>query len=152
MSSLANAAARTEILTRLNSLQVGSSRQWGKMTTSEMLCHLHDSFLVSFGEKQVSAATGFLQRTVIKYIALQVSLPWPKNVQTRPELMQGHGGTAPQQFEQDRARLAATIQRFCVPDPKLGTAPHPIFGPMTLNEWMRWGYRHCDHHFRQFGV
>jgi hypothetical protein len=117
-----------------------------------MLCHLHDSFLVSFGEKHVSPATGFLQRTVIKFIALKVSVPWPKNVQTRPELMQGQGGTAPEQFEQDRARLAATIQRFCAPDPKLGAAPHPIFGPMTISEWMRWGYLHCDHHFRQFGV
>ena len=152
MSSLADAAARAEILTRLKNLRADSPRQWGKMTASEMLCHLNDSFLVSFGEKHVSPATGLFQRTVIKYVALNVSLPWPKNVETRPELTQGRGGTAPQPFEEDRARLAATIRRFCVPDPKLGTASHPIFGPMTLKEWMRWGFLHCDHHFRQFGV
>jgi len=31
-------------------------------------------------------------------------------------------------------------------------APHPAFGPMTRREWMTWGYRHADHHFRQFGI
>ena len=122
------------------------------MTPSEMLCHLHDSFLVSFGEKHVSPATGLFQRTVIKYVAFNLPMKWPKNVQTRPELMQGQGGTTPQQFQEDRARLAATIARFSVPDPKVGTASHPIFGTMTIAEWMRWGYLHCDHHFRQFGI
>jgi Protein of unknown function (DUF1569) len=29
--------------------------------------------------------------------------------------------------------------------------PHPIFGPMTAKDWMRWGYLHADHHLRQFG-
>jgi hypothetical protein len=48
--------------------------------------------------------------------------------------------------------LEKTLERFWTPDPKLGTVPHPIFGRMTLDEWMRWGYRHCDHHFRQFGA
>jgi hypothetical protein len=152
MSSLANAAARAEILARLQSLHVDSPRQWGKMTVTEMLCHLHDSFLVSLDEKHVSPATGLFHRTVIKFVAIHVPMRWPRNVETRPELKQGQGGTSPRQFEEDRARLAKTLERFCVPDPKLGTAPHPIFGPMTLDEWMRWGYRHCDHHFRQFGA
>jgi hypothetical protein len=31
-------------------------------------------------------------------------------------------------------------------------ARHPIFGELTEREWMRWGYLHTDHHFRQFGV
>ena len=29
---------------------------------------------------------------------------------------------------------------------------HPIFGPMTLRAWMRWGYLHVDHHLRQFSA
>ena len=28
---------------------------------------------------------------------------------------------------------------------------HPMFGPMTAADWMRWGYLHADHHLRQFG-
>ena len=29
---------------------------------------------------------------------------------------------------------------------------HPIFGPLTTSQWMRWGYLHVYHHLRQFGV
>jgi hypothetical protein len=28
---------------------------------------------------------------------------------------------------------------------------HPIFGPMSKADWLRWGYLHMDHHLRQFG-
>ena len=28
---------------------------------------------------------------------------------------------------------------------------HPMFGPMSAADWMRWGYLHADHHLRQFG-
>lgn len=29
---------------------------------------------------------------------------------------------------------------------------HPGFGRMSQSDWLRWGYRHVDHHLRQFGV
>ena len=29
---------------------------------------------------------------------------------------------------------------------------HPFFGALTREEWMIWGYRHTDHHLRQFAV
>ena len=31
------------------------------------------------------------------------------------------------------------------------TEEHPIFGAMSVKDWMRWGYLHADHHLRQFG-
>jgi len=27
---------------------------------------------------------------------------------------------------------------------------HPIFGPMSRSDWLRWAYLHMDHHLRQF--
>jgi hypothetical protein len=88
----------------------------------------------------------------MKYVALQVPMRWPKNVPTLPEMEQGVGGTCPSDFETDRKSLMQTLNRFCVPDPGLGKYPHPMFGMMSVDEWLRWGYLHCDHHFRQFGV
>lgn len=32
------------------------------------------------------------------------------------------------------------------------TMSHPIFGKLSAGERGRWGYRHLDHHGRQFGV
>jgi Protein of unknown function (DUF1569) len=42
------------------------------------------------------------------------------------------------------------MERFAQPSAAERPA-HPIFGRMTEEEWMRWGYLHVDHHLRQFG-
>ena len=41
------------------------------------------------------------------------------------------------------ARFAAGDARYAV---------HPFFGPLTKDEWLIWGYRHTDHHLRQFAL
>lgn len=152
MSTFASDAGRRNVADRLLRLRPDATPLWGKMTAPQMICHLNDSFLTSFGEKEVSSVAGLFQRTVMKWFALHVPAHWPKNVPTRPEVAQGIGGTCPSDFLSDRAMLLQTIERFCTPDAQLGRHPHPIFGNMTLAEWMRWGYLHSDHHLRQFGL
>jgi len=46
------------------------------------------------------------------------------------------------------------MQRLFIERVKGGAegAAHPLFGRLTTAEWGRWGYRHMDHHLRQFGV
>ena len=117
-----------------------------------MLCHLSDSFLACMAERQVSAATGILQRTVIKFGALYAPIKWPKGFPTRPEMEQGVGGTTPIEFERDRSTLVKTIERFWCPDRDRTRSPHPVFGELRDHEWLRWGYLHVDHHLRQFGL
>lgn len=152
MSTLADAAARTRIVARLTSLRADAVPLWGRMTAPQMICHLNDSFLTSFGEKEVSPARSPLPRPVIKWFALYFPAKWPQNVATRPEVQQGVGGTCPVDFVDDRAALIQTIERFCTPDAAVGRYPHPIFGRMSVPDWLRWGYLHVDHHLRQFGV
>ena len=120
------------------------------MSVHQMVCHLDDSYKCPLGEKYASPATGLLQRTLVKTVALNSPLPWPKGVPTRPEMEQGKGGSPPVDFRQDLASLLTTFDRFCdgLPTPCL---PHPVFGAMTAKNWMRWGYLHADHHLRQFG-
>jgi len=120
------------------------------MSANQMICHLYDSYLAALGEKHVSSAAGFLQRTILKWIALKLPAKWPKGIATRPEVEQGVGGTPPTDFEQDRAELISVFNRFCDESANL-SAPHPIFGHMSREEWLRWGYLHADHHLRQFG-
>jgi hypothetical protein len=59
-------------------------------------------------------------------------------------------GTRPAAFDADRAQLLIAMRRFVAPDARY--APHPMFGPMTRQEWMTWTFRHVDHHLRQFGA
>ena len=150
MKTLSNNSDRQEIETRIERLSPTDVAHWGKMSVHQMVCHLNDSYLYALGEKQASFQSGLFQRTVMKWFALEVPLRWPRGVPTRPEMEQGKGGTKPVEFSQDRAALAASLNRFCdqLPQPAL---QHPTFGPMTPADWLRWGYLHADHHLRQFG-
>jgi hypothetical protein len=152
MKDMSDPTVRHSVCERLSRLQPDTRALWGRMTSSQMVCHLNDSFLACLGEKEVSPATGLLQRTVMKWFALNVPIPWPKGLKTRPEVEQGAGGTAPTDFSRDRDELFRTIERFCCPDPALGSHPHPFFGLMSTQEWLRWAYLHTDHHLRQFGL
>jgi hypothetical protein len=151
VQSLSTAAGRQNISNRFSLLSPQDTARWGTMSVHQMICHLDDSYKVALGEKYASPATGFLQRTLLKRLALHAPLPWGKGFPTRPEIEQGKGGGSPPiEFRQDLDSLLLTFGRFCdaLPTPHL---PHPVFGPMTANNWMRWGYLHADHHLRQFG-
>jgi len=138
-----------EVILRLGHVRPDSRRQWGKMTPHEMLCHLSDSFLAVLGERPASSHETWLSRTVVKYIALHTSMPWPHGVQTRPEVDPRRNGTKPLEFERDRTKVVELVHRFVLPESRC--CAHPIFGTMTRDEWLLWGYGHVDHHLRQFG-
>jgi|SRR5499426_2877263 len=152
MKSFLNQADKKVILERLSKLRLDSHRRRGRMTSHQMICHLSDSFKSRLGEKEISSISNPLTRTVVKWIALYAPLPWPRGVKTRPEADQEIGGTQPDDFESDRRRLVALIERFIAPAKDTEFHPHPLFGDMSEAEWMRWGYLHCDHHLRQFGA
>jgi hypothetical protein len=137
MRTLESKSDRESIAARISALSPSDQRMWGKMSAHQMVCHLCDSYKLGLGEKSVSMATGFLERTLIKFIALRAPMKWPHGTPTRPEVEQGVGGTAPVEFERDRGQLLSIIDRFCDGGPNLAI-PHPFFGTLTRQEWMRW--------------
>lgn len=150
MKSLANNADVAELQQRISRLRADTPRQWGRMSPHQMVCHLNDSFMIATGERVASPATGFRERTIIKWLALYLPVPWPKGIPTRPEVDQFGCGTAPSDFDRDRAFLSSIIDR--VINERIDGNSHPIFGPMSRGLWLRWGYLHTDHHLRQFGL
>ena len=148
--SLKDPAHIEEIAARLRRLEPTSPRQWGKMTPHEMLCHLADAFHATLGERQITSVETALQRTLVKWIALHTSIPWPKGIPTTPEVDPHRLGTKPVEFERDRTEVIALVRRFASPDANYGR--HPAFGAMTREEWLLWAYGHPDHHLRQFGL
>ena len=141
---------QAEILERLASLRAESPRRWGKMSSHQMIVHLRDAFLCPLGEKAASTARVPVPRAVMKFGALYFPMKWPKGVPTRPEMEQGVGGTLPAEYGGDLEKLVVVMDRF-VQAREFGVV-HPIFGEMSGKDWMRWGYLHCDHHLRQFGL
>jgi hypothetical protein len=135
---------------RLLTLTPDTNRRWGTMTPHEMICHLTDSYRTATGEHEVSHVETLASRTIVRLIALHTPLPWPQGVPTRPEVDPKRQGTRPDDFARDRDRLAHIIRTFA--EPRDAYSRHPFFGSLSRREWMLWGYRHADHHFRQFGI
>ena len=152
MKTLARQRDAAEILARLENLRPESARRWGKMSSHQMVCHLIDAFHMMTGEKAVSHATGLVQRTILKWTVLYLPLPWPKGVLTRPEIDQEFDGRLPCDFQADVRELEALVRIIAAQQRSFDRQLHPIFGRMSEAGWLRWGYLHVDHHFRQFGA
>jgi hypothetical protein len=140
------------LLDRLQRIRPETRAIWGRMNAHQMVCHLRDSFGLAMGDKTASEDINFFNRTLIKWVALYAPFPWPQGVPTRPEMDQLRGGTPPVEFSRDKAALAAAIERFARQPNTFQFSRHPTFGELTRWEWIRWGYLHADHHFRQFGM
>ena len=95
--------------------------------------------------------TGIIERSIFRYLALHLPVRWAHGYPTLPELLEGAPGVQPGDFAEDRVRTLHAFDQFLISGSQAGR-PHPIFGPLTRWEWMRWGYLHADHHLRQFGL
>ena len=103
-----------------------SVRRWGRMSAHQMVCHLSDSLRMGMGEKPVSDATGLLQRTIVKWIAVWAPLPWPAGILTRPEIDQELAGTRPVDFATDLARLEALLVSSTAQTRSFAAAPSDL--------------------------
>ena len=157
MKSLYQQHRFEEIAQRLDSLRPDSPRQWGRMTPNGAVCHLSDAFKMVLGERTRQPDPDgprfdtFRNRVIGRIYALSTPLPWPKGVPTSPGVDQDKEGSPPGVFEEDIADLHAVLTRFQDRDGR-DMVPHIAFRQLTRGEWGRWGYRHMDHHLRQFGA
>ena len=152
MKTIFRAADHAALEARLDRLRPASPRRWGRMSPQQAVCHLTDSFRIVLGDRETAfRADGLLNRTVGRVLALTLPVPWPKGLPTSPEADQEAAGTPPGAFDDDVAALRIWMARFREQGGR-GLAPHVALGPLTPAEWGRWGYRHVDHHFRQFGA
>ncbi len=152
MKTLSRTRDRAELLQRLKNVHPESIRRWGRMSAHQMVCHLIDAFHMATGEKPVSHDTSVLRRTIVKWMVLYLPMRWPAGILTRPELDQEVGGRRPVNFETDVAELEALMGVITAQTRRFAWQVHPIFGPMSEADWLRWAYLHMDHHLRQFGA
>jgi hypothetical protein len=118
------------------------------MTVVQMVRHVGQSYEVALGERTVGPIKG-LPPVVMKLAALRSGFRWPQNVETTPELKRAMG----EETEGGFVELvgAAVSKMEALASGSRCADGHPMFGRMTAEDWMRWGYLHADHHLRQFG-
>ena len=148
MRSILNEADRGDIRRRVQSLSVSSTRRWGSMDVVGMLQHLRLSARMTVGELPVASANKrVFQVFPLKHLILYV-LPFPKGAPTATELKPVDATS----FEEERDAVLDLLERIGT-GPREGAAPaHPLFGPLTWQEWGVATYKHVDHHLRQFGA
>ena len=158
MKSIYRPADFDGLTARLDALAPDSSRQWGRMSPHGAVCHLTDALRLIMGERDrtVQFATNRslgarIKAGLARVYALTSHLPWPKGVPTSGSADQERDGTQPGDWHEDMTTLLGAMERFRDRGGR-DLPPHIMFGPLSSGEWGRWGYRHVDHHLRQFGA
>lgn len=145
--SLWNAEARQELLDRLARLKPDARQLWGGMNAPQMLAHLVDWMQMAKGELRTKEKRLPLRYPMVKQLVIYW-LPFPRGVPTAPELI----GREASDWAGEYAAVCRHVESFEKLDQKSGWPVHPAFGKLTPRAWGVLGYRHIDHHLRQFGV
>ena len=117
------------------------------MTAPQMLAHLADWMLMASGEIKTEPIKRVLRYPPLKQLAIYW-LPFPRGVQTAPELL----GRLPREWSVEYASVRQRVEAFEELYLRTRWPDHPVFGKMTPKAWGVFAYRHTDHHLRQFGV
>ena len=150
MKTIFDRTAYTEISGRLESLQPGAQRKWGKMTAAQMLEHTARAAEMATGKRPLKQA--FLGR-MIGWIFRKDFVgekPFSKNAPTGPDFIVT---ALDPDFKNGKARLKAVLgELHALGEKGCDGNVYAFFGPMTGAEWGVTQYKHVDHHLRQFGA
>lgn len=149
MKNLFQPEAVDELVSRIDTLQPASPRQWGKMDVAQMMAHCSAALDMASG--RMSRPLIFIGRLIGPFVKpiYTNEKPFSKNSPTDEKLM-----IADQRdFARERDQLKLKIRHFHQGGEAQCTQhPHPFFGALTPQQWSRGMYKHLDHHLRQFGV
>jgi hypothetical protein len=141
-------AARDALIRRVEKLAPDAQPRWGRMNAGEMLAHVLLGMRLAAGEFETRQRKGPfrywpLKHLFVYWVPFPRSAPAPREVVTRGKAVDWDAN-----FEQLRTTLAS----FPETAPKTQWPLHPIFGKLSPRAWGALGWRHLDHHLRQFGL
>jgi hypothetical protein len=145
--SLLNPQTCQELLARLECLRSDAAPLWGRMSAPQMVAHLVDWMRMADGEIETVVWNSPLRYSPVKQLIIYW-LPFPKGVSTAPELI----GREPSSWPAEHVAMRRHLESFATRDRRASWPLHPAFGKLSSNAWGVLGYRHTDHHFRQFGI
>ncbi|HEX9982002.1 MAG TPA: DUF1569 domain-containing protein [Thermoanaerobaculia bacterium] len=148
MHTLWNPADRAELLRRFEALSPDAKARWGRMRCEQMLEHMVEGMRLGLGEFPTRSI-----KTVARFWPLNVLfvylLPWPHGAPGPREIT--NRDTTKRDWQSNLAELRRTYDDFARRTPGGAWPEHPLFGTMSGKAWGRLGWRHSDHHLRQFG-
>jgi hypothetical protein len=146
--TLWDAEARRELADRLSRLKPDTTPLWGRMNAAQMIAHLVGWMKMANGELKTAPLHRPIRYPLVKQFIIYW-MPWPKGLPTAPELL----SREKYDFAGEQASFRRYLKAYEKARPSNTVWPeHPAFGKLTTKEWGALGYRHTDHHLRQFGV
>ncbi|MGH9398539.1 MAG: DUF1569 domain-containing protein [Terriglobia bacterium] len=147
MKNLFEPSCAKDIKDRIERLRADSERQWGVMTPAQMLAHCSAWMEMAAGLNNpprsfIGRIVGKMAKRSILEKPIRHNMPTDKTL-----LIQGE-----KDFVVEQRHLLDWVERFSAGGPQgCTTHPHSFFGYMTPLEWATMGYKHLDHHLKQFG-
>jgi hypothetical protein len=138
--------AREALIRRVERLSADTQPLWGRMNAGEMLAHVLLGMRMASGELETRPRKGPfrywpLKHLFVYWMPFPRSAPAPREIVTRRQ---------PVDWNANYEALRATLVTFRETAPQ--TWPlHPVFGKLSAKAWGALGWRHLDHHLRQFG-
>jgi hypothetical protein len=147
MKTLYQDGPRRELKERVARLNAASTPVWAKFDAPKMVVHCTDALGMALGKIPAKSKRLPIRHTPLKQLFVYW-LPWPKGVPTAPELLQ----RSPAEWDAEVAVLLELMEEAAAVPRGFEWPEHPAFGRMSHRAWGVLGYRHLDHHLRQFGV
>ncbi len=145
--TLWNENDRRDLLARVDQLRPDLKPAWGKMNATQMMTHLTEWMRLATGELTAAPRRMPMRFPVVKQLIIYL-MPWPKGVPTAPELLSRESSGR----DAERSDFTGRLRAFEKLKTKTDWPLHPAFGRLSLAEWGVLGYKHTNHHLRQFGV
>src|SRR5262245_45478503 len=108
MPTLFDDADRAALVARVQSLQPGAARQWGKMNAAQMLCHCAHALEVATGDRVLKQA--LIGKILSPFVRSSVlgDKPFGKSSPTDPTFVVSDE----RDFAAEKTRLLALMDRF----------------------------------------
>jgi hypothetical protein len=150
VKTLWNPQSRTALSARIDRLTPHTPPLWGRMNAEEMVAHLTRGMRMGLGEIETHTRNTILRYWPLKHVFVYY-LPFPKGKAKAPRELVTRGMSV-SEWPAAVAALHATLDQFASREPRSKWPAHPVFGELTGHAWGALGWRHFDHHLRQFGV
>src|SRR5436305_15092623 len=132
MKTLFNDGDRDALLQRLDALQAGSPRQWGKMNAPQMVTHCARALEAATGDRPMKQK--LIGKILMPFFRKSIlgEKPFSRNSPTDPSFIVADE----RDLSTERQRLADVIAKFAARGPDAaGKEMHAFFGAMTGQEW-----------------
>jgi hypothetical protein len=150
MKQIGDGAVLNDLVSRLQRLTPAHAPAWGTMNGQQMARHLGDACEAVLMRRPFASRPRGKPSPLRKFLLLHVLRQMPRGIKAGAD--PAGAAVDPADFANDLGRAVTLLHDLAAASPEALVEAHPILGPMSRANWMRWAYMHTDHHLRQFGV